>query len=633
MRHRLLVFLLLPLAVAWGVPARADVAALTVGTPSEGATVSAPVRIEVTGGIPQTYFRLALEVARGAAATGGFRPVDTALLLPVLLPTGGLPVSLPHPGLIWDAAGVSGGPYSLRISARSLNDELLAQSVIHINLAAPDYSPALALSAPAVVYGRAAIAGSVHDTDLRQWSLEYVDAGGGHALGQGTAAGPLQAVWDTSLLPDGSYTLHLTATDAAGNTAELSRAVAVRNGLPTVALVSNSVPATADARLALRYSALTPVHITALLRRPGAGDSLARGEASGGPGAGVELTIPLDLSGLSSGVYSLHLQIADSVGRAGAGESVLQLGAPLPYPDLAALPPYSGHSVTLRWTLPAAAPVKGLEILRSGPGSPAPRLLASPPAGADGFTDRPDREGEYTYSVVAVGGDGQRSVSVARTTLVDWTPPVLGGLSVSPVDGVGLQLRWTPALDTSGIAGYAVRLYQGDTEQPPADLPADATSYSVPLLPGGYRVVLAATDRAGNVSSADPVTFRVQPGAIALLYQGRFQPTDVPGFIEDGSTWVPLRFFAEALGYQVLWDPSTQSASLVAAQNGRLVQAVIGRPSLRLVVAGREQVIDLPAAPRLVDGRVLVPLRALAEALGAQVRWYAETRTVEILSA
>ncbi|MGB9866499.1 MAG: sigma factor regulator N-terminal domain-containing protein [Bacillota bacterium] len=52
--------------------------------------------------------------------------------------------------------------------------------------------------------------------------------------------------------------------------------------------------------------------------------------------------------------------------------------------------------------------------------------------------------------------------------------------------------------------------------------------------------------------------------------------------------------------------------------------------SIRLVVDGREILPDV--APRLIDGRVMVPLRWVAEALGARVEWDETTRTVTIAS-
>lgn len=52
---------------------------------------------------------------------------------------------------------------------------------------------------------------------------------------------------------------------------------------------------------------------------------------------------------------------------------------------------------------------------------------------------------------------------------------------------------------------------------------------------------------------------------------------------------------------------------------------------IRLVVNGREVQCDPP--PQMIRGRVFVPLRFVAEALGAEVGWYHETSTVTVSSA
>ncbi len=40
--------------------------------------------------------------------------------------------------------------------------------------------------------------------------------------------------------------------------------------------------------------------------------------------------------------------------------------------------------------------------------------------------------------------------------------------------------------------------------------------------------------------------------------------------------------------------------------------------------------VTLDAPPRIIDGRTLIPVRALAEALGFTVSWDANSRTVSI---
>jgi len=45
---------------------------------------------------------------------------------------------------------------------------------------------------------------------------------------------------------------------------------------------------------------------------------------------------------------------------------------------------------------------------------------------------------------------------------------------------------------------------------------------------------------------------------------------------------------------------------------------------------GLERKIELEVPPQIIDGRTLVPLRAIAEATNATIEWDAETQTVKI---
>ncbi|MBI2874809.1 MAG: trypsin-like peptidase domain-containing protein [Firmicutes bacterium] len=58
---------------------------------------------------------------------------------------------------------------------------------------------------------------------------------------------------------------------------------------------------------------------------------------------------------------------------------------------------------------------------------------------------------------------------------------------------------------------------------------------------------------------------------------------------------------------------------------GRAVQLL---SAIRILVDGREVATDIP--PTIIDGRTMVPVRFVSEALGAEVQWDAGTRTVRI---
>ena len=99
---------------------------------------------------------------------------------------------------------------------------------------------------------------------------------------------------------------------------------------------------------------------------------------------------------------------------------------------------------------------------------------------------------------------------------------------------------------------------------------------------------------------------------------------DIPPQLVDGRTMVPMRKIFESMGAEVDWNgdiqtiTSTKDATVIVMQIDNLV----------ISVSGEEIVLDVP--PRLIAGRTLVPVRAVAEGLGADVEWDSNTQTVRI---
>ncbi|MEW5922341.1 MAG: copper amine oxidase N-terminal domain-containing protein, partial [Bacillota bacterium] len=111
-----------------------------------------------------------------------------------------------------------------------------------------------------------------------------------------------------------------------------------------------------------------------------------------------------------------------------------------------------------------------------------------------------------------------------------------------------------------------------------------------------------------------------------LLLDGKQLSFDVPPVTEQGRTLVPLRTIFEALGADVRWDGTTWT-----------VTATKGQTTVRLTVGVRTAYkngapvnLDVPA--KIVNGRTLVPLRFVSEALGAKVNWDTKTQVVTIRS-
>lgn len=99
---------------------------------------------------------------------------------------------------------------------------------------------------------------------------------------------------------------------------------------------------------------------------------------------------------------------------------------------------------------------------------------------------------------------------------------------------------------------------------------------------------------------------------------------DVPAQIVNGRTLVPVRKIFEELGYKVDWDKDTRTATAVSTE--RTIRITIDE--LVMYVNDEPKELDVPAC--IIDGRTLVPARAISEASGYKVDWDGDTRSVLI---
>lgn len=119
--------------------------------------------------------------------------------------------------------------------------------------------------------------------------------------------------------------------------------------------------------------------------------------------------------------------------------------------------------------------------------------------------------------------------------------------------------------------------------------------------------VLGFADEGINVTlNGELLTFDVSPQSI------------------NGRTMVPMRKIFEAMGAIVNWDNENQIVTAVKDDITVIMQ--INNAVIR--VNNDEILLDVP--PQVVDSRTLVPARAVAESLNAEVLWDGETKTVII---
>jgi len=117
----------------------------------------------------------------------------------------------------------------------------------------------------------------------------------------------------------------------------------------------------------------------------------------------------------------------------------------------------------------------------------------------------------------------------------------------------------------------------------------------------------------------------VPPPGIAI--DGKVVTFAVPPAIIDGRTYVPMRGIFEKLGTTVSWQADSGKITAINATKTVVLK-------LNSEVASVDGVtVQMDAPPRLIGNSTMVPLRFVAQALGASVNWNSSIRLVTITSA
>ncbi len=125
------------------------------------------------------------------------------------------------------------------------------------------------------------------------------------------------------------------------------------------------------------------------------------------------------------------------------------------------------------------------------------------------------------------------------------------------------------------------------------------------------------------IMSMSFVTFADQK-PITVFLDGEQLTFDVEPTLESGRTLVPMRVIFEALGATVNWDNDTFTA--IAVKDDLTIKITIDDMKLYK----NDEVIELDVPARLINGRTLVPARAVSEGMGAKVDWDQENWKVII---
>jgi lactocepin len=257
-----------------------------------------------------------------------------------------------------------------------------------------------------------------------------------------------------------------------------------------------------------------------------------------------------------------------------------------------------------------------------------------------GYTDNfniPLFEGSNTITVKVfdrAGNIAEKEFTVVSDTRV---PIIKLGELPKTVTSAKLNLSGTVFDMTSGVSLLTVNGKQ-------VDLASNGKfSAEITLKAGDNTIEITARDKAGNTrtetyevkyaprkATSIMVTLRIDSPYINV--NGISKAIDSEGsrpVIKNGRTLLPVRVLIESLGGSVSWNADTRQVGIEL--NGHSILLTID--SNCALVDGIKTKIDpsnLEVVPVIINGRTYLPVRFIAENLGAMVDWDPATETVTI---
>lgn len=122
----------------------------------------------------------------------------------------------------------------------------------------------------------------------------------------------------------------------------------------------------------------------------------------------------------------------------------------------------------------------------------------------------------------------------------------------------------------------------------------------------------------GVIKAKSLTQIRLKFNELHTTVNGVKKSNDVAPIVVNDRTMVPARFIAENLGADVLWNEEAKEVTIKL--DGKTLTLTVDK-----LIEGFD------TAPKVVNDRVLVPIRYISEYFGANVLWYPSMETVEIV--
>ena len=145
------------------------------------------------------------------------------------------------------------------------------------------------------------------------------------------------------------------------------------------------------------------------------------------------------------------------------------------------------------------------------------------------------------------------------------------------------------------------------------------------ILALGLAALMVLGGAPSALAAEETDSFRVRVNGVLVDF-----PDTQPYVDSNSRTMVPVRFVSEQLGAKVDWEQATKTA--IIEKNGTTARVQIGNDTLSILKGGNTSTIKMDTVAVNKDGRTMVPVRFVAEALGANVDWSQMYRTAQVFS-
>lgn len=115
---------------------------------------------------------------------------------------------------------------------------------------------------------------------------------------------------------------------------------------------------------------------------------------------------------------------------------------------------------------------------------------------------------------------------------------------------------------------------------------------------------------------------------ITLVVDGNLVNAKEKPFIEGGRTLVPIRVISENLGYKVDWN--SKNKSIKVSKDNESVVLKVDDKNVELRHGNVISDVYIDVSPKIVNNRVYVPVRFIAETYGEKISWDESNRIVII---